>query len=252
MGDHRRVRPPSAPPVFSIALLFLIAACGQTAVRPLGRTQDSNLPPPARILVYEFTMSDAVVKEYQGILRQQPTAKNPAEREIQIKRQAADAVTVELVSGLRGLGFAVAVVARGTRPADNELLIDGQFLTVDQGNPLRRLIIGFGSGASKVETRVTVHQGTEPRKLLEFTTQSDSGKLPGAAATVPAGAAVQGGVTAGVIAGGAIGTGYEAYRTDAVQMARFSAEQSVRYLSEFFAKQGWIGSDQVKKARIAY
>jgi len=88
--------------------------------------------------------------------------------------------------------------------------------------------------------------------LLDFTIQSDSGKLPGAATTLPAGAAIQGGVTAGVIAGGAIGTGYEAYRTDVAQMARAAAEQSVRYLSEFFAKQGWIRADQVKKARIAY
>jgi hypothetical protein len=94
--------------------------------------------------------------------------------------------------------------------------------------------------------------GTERRKLLEFTTRSDSGKMPGAAATVPAGAAVQGGVTTGVIASGAIGTGFEAYRTDVVQMARSSADQSVRYLSEYFAKQGWIRADQVKKARIAH
>jgi hypothetical protein len=235
-----------------VALLFFIAACGQTAVRPLGRIQDTNLPPPARILVYDFTMADSVVKEYQGILRQQPAVTNPAERESQIKRHAADAATGELVKGLRGLGFAVAPVARGTPVADNDLLIDGKFLAVDQGNPLRRLLIGFGSGASKVETRVELYHGTERRKLLEFTTRSDSGRMPGAAATVPAGAAVQGGVTAGVIASGAIGTGYEAYRTDVAQMARATAEQSVRYLSEFFAKQGWIGSDQVKKARIAY
>ena len=40
--------------------------------------------------------------------------------------------------------------------------------------------------------------------------------------------------------------------TDVVQMVRFSAEQSVRYLSEYFAKQGWIRADPVKKARIAY
>jgi hypothetical protein len=35
-------------------------------------------------------------------------------------------------------------------------------------------------------------------------------------------------------------------------MAMSSAEQSVRYLSEYFAKQGWTRADQVKKARIAY
>ena len=218
----------------------------------MSRFQDTNLPPPTRILVYDFAMGDGVVKEYQGILRQQPAEKNPLEREDQIKRHASQAAAAQLVNGLRGLGFTVALVARGTPPQDNDLQIDGQFVTVDQGNPLRRLLIGFGSGASKVETRVAVYHGAERQKLLEFTTHSDSGKLPGAAATVPAGAVVQGGVTAGVVASGAIGTGYEAYRTDVVQMARFSAEQTVRYLSEFFAKQGWISSDQVKKARIAY
>jgi hypothetical protein len=238
--------------VLPVALLFFIAACGQTAVRPLSRTQITNLPPPARILVYDFAMADAVVKEYQGILRQQPSEKNPAERESQIKRHASEAAAFELLNGLRGLGFSVVRVTRGTLAGNNDLLIDGKFLAVDQGNPLRRLFIGFGSGASKVEARVTVHQGAEGRMLLDFTIQSESGKLPGAATTLPAGTAIQGGVTAGVIAGGAIGTGYEAYRTDVAQMARGAAEQSVRYLSEFFAKQGWIRADQVKKARIAH
>lgn len=249
MGSSGRA---GASCILPVALLFFIAACGQTAVRPLSRIRDTHLPSPARILVYDFTMDDAVVKEYQGILRQQPAETNLAEREGQIKRHAADAATGELVKGLRDLGFTVAQVARGTAVANDELLIDGKFLTVDQGNPLRRLLIGFGSGASKVETRVELYHGTERRKLLDFTTRSDSGKMPGAAATVPANAAVQGGVTAGVIASGAIGTGYEAYRTDVSQMARATAEQSVRYLSEYFAKQGWIRTDQVKKARIAY
>jgi hypothetical protein len=252
MGGSRRFRYPTARRLFPVILLFCIAACGQTAVRPLGRTQDSRLPAPARILVYDFAIADAFFMEYQGVLRQQPSEKNPAERENQIKLHASQAAGAELVNGLRRLGFVVAWVPRGAPVAEHEAVIDGQFLTVDQGNPLRRLLIGFGSGASKVETRVGLYMGIERRKLLEFTTRSDSGKLPGAGATVPAGAVVQGGVTAGVIAGGVIGTGYEAYRTDVVQMARFSAEQSVRYLSEFFAKQGWIGSDQVKKARIAY
>ncbi len=252
MGGSRCFRYPTVRRLFFGILLFFIAACGQTAVRPLSRPQVANLPPPERILVYDFGTADAFFMEYQGILSQQPPEKNPAERENLIKRHASQAAGAELVNGLRRLGFVVAWVPRGTPVAEHELLIDGRFITVDQGNPLRRLLIGFGSGASKVETRVGLYMGTERRKLLEFTTQSDSGKLPGAGATVPTGAVVQGGVTAGVIAGGVIGTGYEAYRTDVVQMAMFSAEQSVRYLSEFFAKQGWIGSDQVKKARIAY
>jgi hypothetical protein len=164
--------------VLPVALLFFIAACGQTAVRPLSRTQITNLPPPARILVYDFTMTDTVVKEYQGILRQQPSEKNPAERESQIKRHASEAAAFELLNGLRGLGFSVARVTRGTLAGDNELLIDGKFLTVDQGDPLRRLLLGFGAGASKLETRVGLYMGTERRSCSISPLGPTAGRCP--------------------------------------------------------------------------
>ena len=39
---------------------------------------------------------------------------------------------------------------------------------------------------------------------------------------------------------------------DVARMAAESGDQVVRYLSEFFAKQGWIRPDQVRQARMAY
>jgi hypothetical protein len=42
------------------------------------------------------------------------------------------------------------------------------------------------------------------------------------------------------------------YRSDVARMAAASGEQAVHYLSEFFARQGWVRADQVKKARTAY
>jgi hypothetical protein len=35
-------------------------------------------------------------------------------------------------------------------------------------------------------------------------------------------------------------------------MAASSADEAVRYLSEFFANQGWISPHQVRKVRIAH
>ena len=61
---------------------------------------------------------------------------------------------------------------------------------------MRRLVFGFGSGASKFESLVSVYHGPEQRKLLEFTALADSGKLPGAVVTLPAGAVIQGGLSA--------------------------------------------------------
>ena len=233
------------------AIMFLVAACVRTGVLPVTRTAETSLPRPSKILVYNFAVSDAEVKEAQGMLRQQPTIKDPAEREQEIGRQVADALAVDLVSGLRNLGFNVERVNRATPVTGDDLLIDGQFLKVDEGDLLRRLVIGFGAGSSTVDTRVQIYQGAERSKLLEFGTHSDSGIMPGAAATMGAGAAVAGGVTAGAAVGTAVVGGVKTYQSEVARMAGESAEQAVHYLSEFFVKQGWIRPDQVKKARIA-
>ena len=238
--------------IFGVLLCSCLAACGQTGIRKEVLTQEKNLPKPARILVYDFAVSERDVFEYQGIMRQQPSIKNPVERERLIAQDVKDALAEEVADGLRKLGFTVDRVGRGTAATENEWLIDGQFLTVDEGNPLRRLVIGFGSGTSTVESRAQVYQGGSAQKVLEFTTHSDSGKMPGAAPMLGAGAAVQGGVTAGTVVANAAVSGVKTYKSDVARMAAESGDQVVRYLSEFFAQQGWIRADQVRKARIAY
>ena len=234
------------------AMVYLVSACGQTGIRKATLTPETNLPRPSRLLVYDFAVSEQEVKEYQGIMRQQPTIKDPAERERLLGQEVKDALAEELIRDLKPLGFVVERVPRGTQATDNDLLIDGQFVTVDEGNPLHRLVIGFGTGASAVQTQVQVYQAPQARKLLEFTTQSDSGSIPGAAPTMAAGAVVAGGVTAGMVVANTAVSGVKTYNSDVARMAASSGDQVARYLSEFFAKQGWIRPDQVRKARRLY
>jgi len=238
--------------LFGALLCFGLAACGQTGIRKAVLTTEKNLPRPSRILVYDFAVSEREITEYQGIMRQQPSIKDPAERERLIAQEVKDALAEEVADGLRKLGFTVERVSRATTVAENELLIDGQFLTVEEGSPLRRLVIGFGSGNSTVKSRAQVYRGGSSRKVLEFTTHSDSGSLPGAAPMLGAGAAVQGGVTAGMVVANTAVSGVKTYKSDVVRMAAASGDHVVRYLSEFFAQQSWIRADQWRKARIAY
>jgi hypothetical protein len=235
-----------------LACFFVVAACGQTGIRTATRTSDINLPRPARILVYDFAVSEQEIKEYQGIMRQKPVIKDAAERERLLAQEVKDALADELVDALKPLGFIVERVPRPTRLSDHDLLIDGQFLAVDQGNPLQRLVVGFGTGASDVRAQVQVYQAPEARLLLEFSTHSDSGKLPGAAPLLGAGAVAQGGVSAGMIVGNAAVSGVKTSKSDVARMAVASGDQAARYLSEFFAKQGWVRADQVRKARMVY
>lgn len=237
---------------FLIVALILGAGCAQTSVRPIARTADRNLPRPARILVYDFGINEANVNEYQGIMRQQPSNRNPIERQRELGRIASEAVTANLVYGLRQLGFTVERVPRGAPIQENDLIVDGRFIGVDEGSPLRRLVIGLGSGASTMTTRVQVFTAGQRQMILEFATNADSGKMPGAATTVPVSVAMPIGVSVGLTAGGAVASGLNANSSNIGSLAASSADQAVRYLSEFFAKQGWINKDHIKAARIAY
>ncbi len=103
-----------------------------------------------------------------------------------------------------------------------------------------------------MSTRVQVFAAGQRQKVLEFATNADSGTMPGAAATVPVGTAVPIGLSLGLSAGGVVAAGVNGNSSDVVRMAAASADQAVRYLSEFFAKQGWISQDLIKRASIVY
>ena len=226
--------------VFLAWLLAGASSCAQTFVQPIARSADKNLPPPTRILVYNFAVDGADIKEYQGIMRQQPSIRDPEERRRQLGAAVSETLTNSLVGGLRRMGFTVERAPRGTMLAENDLVIDGRVLVVDEGSPLRRLAIGFGSGAARVETQVQIIGTRDQKKLLEFSTRADSGRLPGAAATLPVGAALPAGLSLGVAAGSAVAKGVNENSSKTDQMAVSSAEQAVRYLTEFFTRQGWV------------
>ena len=234
-----------------IASLLLLSACGQTSVRPVAQIADRQLPRPTRILVYTFAISEKDVTEYQGIMRQQPSNPNPLERQRVIAEKATATLTGHLADGLRQLGFIVESAERGTAVREHDLLVDGQFVRIDEGSPLRRWVLGLGAGAAHMNTRVLAFYGGHSRKVLEFITQAESGKMPGAVATAPAGAAAPLSVGVGIAASSAVSKGLQGDLTSAEQMAVASAEQAVRFLSEFFARQDWIDPSHVRKARMA-
>jgi len=238
--------------VLAVALCAVwVGACARTVVRPETKMRDFRLSRPRQIVVYDFAVTASEVTE-EPIKKMLHEAGGASENEQQreIGRQVRNALAEELVRKLRGLGFTVERRPRGTPIGNHQLLIDGEFLDVDEGNRLGRLVIGFGMGASRVSTDVHVYYGEKRQKLLDFKTHADSGSLPGAAATMGAGAAIEGGVTAGAVAAGAATGAFKEYHSEVERMAAHSADQAVAYLSEFFAKQSWIRPDQIKKPRI--
>lgn len=233
----------------AVALAFISFGCARTLVRPDPRVASSKLQPPERIVVNSLKIASSVVTEYQGILRQQPANPDPIAREREIARSVSEAFTAELIHGLRQMGFKVEVAAPASRIEDSDLVIDGQLLKIDEGNPLRRWVIGFGSGASRVETRIAGYRSKSRQKVVEFTTRADSGALPGAVATLPAAAVAPAGVGTGITLGSAAANVANGPPSQIKAMAASSGQQAVRYLTQFFIEQGWLNADHVQRAQ---
>jgi hypothetical protein len=88
--------------------------------------------------------------------------------------------------------------------------------------------------------------GGDRQYLMEFTTHADSGKLPGTALMVGAGALATGGATvAGAAASGAVAGG-KIYLGRVDYLADKTADQATAHLSQYFAKQGWISADKAQ------
>jgi len=70
-----------------------------------------------------------------------------------------------------------------TRLPTTGWIIEGEFLEVDEGGRLRRAMIGFGSGAAKMEIEAVVSELTQNQKIpfLVFDSGTSSRKGPGAA-----------------------------------------------------------------------
>jgi Domain of unknown function (DUF4410) len=148
----------------------------------------------------------------------------------------------ELVAGIRDLGLPAQRAPRGTPPPPDAIAVAGLFLNVDEGNRLQRTVLGLGAGQSKVDTQVEVYAPGRDgvTKLLEFSSHADSGSTPGALITGSAGAAANGAVS-----------GVKSYRSQVEQMTSRSADKAVAYLSQYFARQGWIPQEKVKEAKTA-
>jgi Domain of unknown function (DUF4410) len=232
-------------------LAITLAGCAGASVA----NQASNMPVsnnrPTTAYVYPFAVTAQDVTLNQGFFQKtydNLSDENQTQSQLQIAQSTALAMANAMVQELQSLGFTARTVARGAQiSGQNILIVDGEFTDINEGNRLRRMVIGLGVGASTLDTKVQVYQmanGTT-QQIMDFTTHADSGEMPGAALTAPAGAAV-GGTAAAVSLGVNLAAGAgKAYTSTTGVMAKRSADKAVAQMSQYFATQGWIPQSMV-------
>lgn len=230
--------------VIAVAGLALVGpvSCARTSVQDV-QVQATGLPRPQLIIVHDFGVSaNAVALDTAiGARLLEAVKGNPeAEEQLKVGQEVAKVLTENLVKEIGKLGIPAVAAANAMPVAGPSLQIEGQFVTVDQGNRLRRAVIGFGAGASEVRTLVQVFETTnEGRRLVEdFYTTVKSSRKPGLGPMAGVGAAAGRAATSAAVSGG---IGIATAHSQTVEGdAKNTADEIVKVLKKFFVEQGWI------------
>lgn len=241
-----------APHIIMLAAATLSFGCASAKVTSEESIEIEPFGAPLEVLVHDFAYrTDQVSPEaalgarlYDMIEHADADANADA-----LGREAADALSDSIVAGLQKLGLQARRVS-ADEPAlqvspQGVVRIEGQFIDVDAGNRLRRVVIGLGVGASNVVTQVQVFDSVPSGDTLvaSFSTRARGGRKPGAAEMVPAGS-----IATGVTAVTSVALDH---RQSTKSDAKRTGDLIVRRLATLAYQQGWIDRQAALEARGA-
>ena len=115
----------------SLCVMLLVVGCASTTkVTNSEMLVTGQLPRPNHIWVYNFTASPS----------------NIAPNQIETGRQVGGIIATELATNISGMGLSAAQASAGTQPQINDIVIQGQILSLNEGSAAQRVAIGFGKG----------------------------------------------------------------------------------------------------------
>jgi hypothetical protein len=214
--------------------------CARARIKNAQTERITTLPRPARVVVFDFdsgasdvrvgTSPRQRVRRAVGLSKAQPDL---------LAEAVANALASRVVEDINALGLRAERAAGAAPPGPNDLVVQGQFVRIDEGSATKRFVIGLGVGATELRTQVEVFQvaadGWHPVQL--FDTVATGARLPGAEWFV-AGGAVGGTVATSAMISSGVGVLRE-WRASIDADAGRTSEQIARKISELSTAQRW-------------
>ena len=187
-----------------LAAITVLCGPGCKSARVTSERELTPMPAAKPVVVYVTDFEIGAVQHEDGLLsgrsgplgrigqRLSGASSDPVAR----GREIVDLMADSLVKELSRSGFNVSRLPAGRAVPAGGWLVRGLFTEVQEGNRLRRAMIGFGSGQTDVQVITTVDDLSQgpPRPMYEVATDASSGNKPGAAPTLvltPYGAAAR-------------------------------------------------------------
>lgn len=225
-----------------LSAVALVAGCATTKVGQRQSAAGQALPRPARVLVYDFAATPDEIDPGSPIAGQYELRKTAQTAEdARLGHELASQLTAALVDELSSRRIPAVRAALAGPPRANDYLIKGQLISIDEGSRTKRVLIGFGAGASKLESLVQVYLMTDagPRRVSELELKSEGSKMPGMLVPVGAGAAAGRAATSAIVSGGLSGA-RELGGAPIDERAKATAKTLAERIEEAYKKRGWM------------
>ncbi len=191
----------------ALSLGIVTGYCGSAKIT--GESEISATPTnkPTVVYIADFDLDAADIKAEKGVLPPPPklpgllgNALPPppgAPQDPQkLARRLVDEMSEALVKELTKAGFTARRLTSTNNLPTSGWLVRGVFTEVNQGNQLRRAVIGFGAGKTDLQVIADIADLSRgaPKDFYKVTTAANSGRLPGTAPMIavhPAAVAVR-------------------------------------------------------------
>ncbi len=229
--------------VLCMFVLAVAVGCASTKVTKRdSKIGTEKIARPDRIYVYPFAATPADIPTWSvsaGRYAESTTPQTPEQSEM--GRNLGVLVAKALVTEIQKMGLPGLRGASYTVPRINNIMIIGYFEAVEEGSTVKRLSLGFGSGATELTTAVEGYQMTPegPRLLGSAELQSGGGKTPGLIVPIAVLAATANPI--GLLVMGAMKVRGEMTGSSKLEgAAKRTAEAIADRLRVRFKEQGWI------------
>jgi hypothetical protein len=180
--------------IIIFCLCLVLFGCGSAKISAEHDMGVGPASPPKMVYVMDFELNASDIHSGAGLLSSQHEGplrtalselrghENPAAR----SKELVELMSKSLLKELRKRNLTASRLGASEAMPVDGLLVRGVFVNVEEGNRLRRAVIGFGSGASGLQVVVSVddlEQGSL-KPLYELDTRAGSGKMPGAVITL--------------------------------------------------------------------
>jgi hypothetical protein len=223
-------------------LLFLAGCASSDVEKTEAKAANQELAKPSKVIVADFTASPEQVRPGSEIAKYFEDREEPVtDGERELGRELGARAAEKIVAKLQEIGIASERAAAAGTPALSDVLIEGYFVTIDQGDKLQRMLIGFGMGAAELRTIAEVYQMTQSGlKNLGFAEiEAEGGNMPGMLVPLGAGAATGNLARSAAISGG-VSVVKEVGPETIEAAAERTASEVVDLIKQGYAKRGWL------------